>query len=78
MSDKPLWKLLLETEKGRPDEPLSCSDCFSILAYLADMGDTIERARLIQAAKQHLSACPDCQDYYQKQLQEMEEVMNRD
>jgi hypothetical protein len=69
---KPLWKLLLATAAG-PDELLTCADCFAILEYLAEAESASENQhKLFQSARQHLAACPDCQEYYLRRLEELE------
>ena len=68
-----LWQLLLETAVSDSSPSLTCADCFSILEYLADISqDYDDKLHLIQKARQHLAACPDCQSYYQNRLDEME------
>lgn len=70
---RPLWQLLLETAVPSKNFSLTCSDCFTILEYLADINqETSNKPKLIQKARQHLAACPDCQAYYQQQLDELE------
>jgi hypothetical protein len=70
---RPLWQLLLETAVTPTPPPLTCADRFAILEYLADISQENSRApSLIQKARQHLSACPDCQTYYQQRLDELE------
>ena len=73
---QPLWQLLLESGSGK--RPLSCSECFAILEYLAGVvprdEDGYDTAVLQQAADQHLTTCPDCRRYYEERLQELEEL----
>ena len=70
---RPLWQLLLDTAVTHPPQSLTCADCFAILEYLADISqESSAIPNLIQRARQHLAACPDCQTYYQKRLDELE------
>ena len=70
---RPLWQLLLGTAVTRNTPPLTCSDCFAILEYLADISQANSgKTKLIQKARRHLAACPDCRTYYQKRLDELE------
>ncbi len=72
---QPLWQLLLESVGGK--RPLTCSECFTILEYLAGIVPRDEAgydtAVLQQAVDQHLTTCPDCRHYYEERLQELEE-----
>jgi hypothetical protein len=73
---RPLWQLLLETAVPPENVSLTCSDCFSILEYLADINQgTSDKPKLIQKARKHLAACPDCQTFYQQRLDELEEML---
>ncbi len=74
---RPLWQLLMETASQKEEiRPLTCSECFEILDYLAENlprnEDGFQRDIVQQAAKRHLSTCPDCELYYLKRLQELE------
>lgn len=81
MVERPLWKLLLEL--AQPDalakRPLSCTECFAILEYLAENlargPASFDQTTLRQAATHHLAACPDCNAYYRRRLQEMEQMV---
>ena len=70
---RPLWQLLLDTAVAHTPPSLTCSDCFTILEYLADISqENNDTPTLINKARQHLAACPDCQTYYQQRLDELE------
>ncbi len=72
---RPLWKLLIETAVPENQTQLDCMDCFAILEYLAELGAKgADRNSLLRAAQQHISDCPDCQDYYRRRLNEMEKI----
>ena len=74
-TSRPLWKLLLESAGIGRNTSLTCSDCFAILQYLADASITgVDRMVLLGAARQHLNKCPDCQEYYQQRLDELESL----
>ena len=76
---RPLWQLLLRTADPRQPPNLTCADCFMILEYLADIAtDHDDRPALIQKARHHLTACPDCQTYYQQRLDELEALLNEE
>ena len=71
----PLWKLLLQTTHSDQNPALTCSDCFAILEYLAEI-DVIstDRQILLGTVRKHLNSCPDCRDYYQRRLVELEKI----
>ena len=70
---RPLWKILIQTATPNAQTPLSCADCFAILEYLADVDVAgADRNMLVRAAQKHLATCPDCQEYYQRRLLELE------
>ncbi len=81
MSDRPLWKLLLACKNPHSlaERPLNCGECFTILEYLADMFNRDESGLRVtavrQATQKHLGACPDCYDYYLRQLRILESVI---
>ena len=71
----PLWKLLLQTTRSNQTATLTCSDCFAILEYLADIEIVnTDRQILLKTARKHLNACPDCRDYYQRRLVALEQI----
>ncbi|MFQ5434348.1 MAG: hypothetical protein ACE5FD_05675 [Anaerolineae bacterium] len=69
---KPLWQLLLHIK----DDRLTCSECFAILEYMADLSESedVDHQAIIQATQQHIKTCPDCQKYYQHQMDELKNV----
>lgn len=72
----PLWKLLLQTTTSEQIKELTCADCFAILEYLADLDDLgSEQQILLKSVRQHINACPDCRDYYQRRLIELEQLV---
>jgi hypothetical protein len=76
-SDRPLWRLLAEFNKADSDEkrPLSCAECFTVLECLSDIftqDDPAGTTIILKIARQHYTTCPDCYDYYQNRLQQME------
>ncbi len=81
MIDRPLWKLLLvaKDEDGLEIRPLTCTECFTILEYLADLVTQAKHPKtmgtLKKAAQEHLNHCPDCHTFYQQKLAELEKTI---
>ncbi len=73
---RPLWRLLMAATSQQEGVTLSCDDCFAIMEYLADMhariGISLKLLRLM--AKNHLSCCPDCRQYYRQRLEQLESL----
>ncbi|MCP4416287.1 MAG: hypothetical protein GY805_06680 [Chloroflexi bacterium] len=88
-TSRPLWQLLLELKTAVGDKrPFSCIECFTLLEYLAESLSQLvssnrekskeEQAHLHKAVQQHLDACPNCHNYFQTRLQEMEMLLEAD
>ncbi|MCL7452751.1 MAG: hypothetical protein M8467_06850 [Anaerolineae bacterium] len=66
-----LWKVLLQaTANGAPS--LSCDECYVLMDYLSDLlaGGYSPQA-VLPLAEKYLEHCPDCQDEYVHDLQEL-------
>ena len=74
---RPLWQILLLARNGDEGVTLTCEDCFLILEYLADTHHKIETDAdfLRTIAGKHLSCCPDCGQYYQQRLEQLEQKL---
>lgn len=68
-----LWEMLVAPgDSDRATAP-TCDECFAILEYLADTaaaGGDSEALR--QAARRHLTQCPNCREHHLRRLQELE------
>ena len=72
-----LWKLLINNKlKPQNNSPLSCSECFMLLEFLAetnaDRRKNKNELEIKEKIKEHLQICPDCKGYYWQKLQELE------
>jgi hypothetical protein len=71
---KPLWKILAMSYEHTPSHDLTCTECYSVLEYLADQavaGANFEQ--LSAVARRHLARCPDCQQDFAQRLAALEE-----
>ncbi|GAB4266202.1 MAG: hypothetical protein Kow0080_07270 [Candidatus Promineifilaceae bacterium] len=76
--DRPLWKLLLITAVSDEALQLTCGECYTLLDYLADTAVRTQNwPAVIAAAKRHMTCCPDCRDYYQARLAEIETLLKQ-
>lgn len=77
--DRPLWKLLLITAVSDETVQLTCGECYTLLDYLADTAVRTQNwPAVIAAAKHHMACCPDCRDYYQARLAEIETILSQE
>ncbi|WP_420645269.1 hypothetical protein [Candidatus Leptofilum sp.] len=79
MSDRPLWRLLLDLKAAVPPQPpLTCAECFALLEYLAEAlsaETAVDHQEQLQSAIQkHLTVCPNCRAAYEKRLAQMEQL----
>lgn len=82
MTDRPLWQLLMELKTAVPVErPFSCTECFSILEYLAEAFNketaVARQEQLHEIIKQHLAVCPDCRAHYLERLAALERLLKK-
>jgi hypothetical protein len=65
-----------KNEEILAQRPLTCGECFTMMEYLADLlpaaNNDIDVQEFSQAVQDHLSCCPDCNDYYLRRLRILE------
>jgi hypothetical protein len=66
-----LWQVLLQATESRADR-LSCDECFLLIDYLSDLlASGYSPRSVLPLAERYLDQCPDCDDEYVKDLEEL-------
>jgi hypothetical protein len=75
MMSSQLWEILIKIRRMKPDEKLSCLECFAVMELLVEGAELgIELPRLAEIAQKHLARCPDCREQIRAQLARLAEL----
>lgn len=70
---RPFWQIIASAKDSSHPVVLTCEECFAILDHLTSLALVgVAEKDLKIAVRSYLAHCPDCEEYYDDRIQQLE------